>query len=113
MNYKIVITFSIFVFALNSQSEYRAYTHKITNINTGKERLVTTTLDPDQYSGYFPLFSGETLSMQSTWMCRGRTDNFTPICPNPKPSIGPGSPTNSLGSTGEKTNSNRQPANQP
>ena len=46
-------------------------------------RQVLSNLDPDQYPGYYPLKSGETLSYKDTWMCRGRT-NGTPPCPNPK-----------------------------
>ncbi|PIT99008.1 MAG: hypothetical protein COT74_12245 [Bdellovibrionales bacterium CG10_big_fil_rev_8_21_14_0_10_45_34] len=47
------------------------------------KRLITTSLDPMQYSQYYPLQSDETLRMVDTWMCRGATNLQAP-CPSPR-----------------------------
>jgi hypothetical protein len=70
-------------------AEYRAYSLVITNIQTSSARLVISTLDDIQYPGYYPLRRYETISIQSTWMCWGRTGDFKPICPNPRPAVSP------------------------
>lgn len=46
-------------------------------------RFVDSTLDPDQYRGYFPVGEDEVVTYTDTWRCRGRTDN-KPHCPNPR-----------------------------
>lgn len=46
-------------------------------------RFVDSTLDPDQYRGYFPVGEDEVVTYADTWRCRGRTDN-KPHCPNPR-----------------------------
>ncbi len=47
-------------------------------------RYVTSTLDPLQYKYYYPIQTGDIITYTQTWMCRGRTGNGTPFCPNPK-----------------------------
>ncbi len=56
----------------------------ITNAQ-GQTRTVLSTLDHLQYPGYHGRGPGETISIQSTWMCRRRSDWFQAFCPNPKP----------------------------
>lgn len=49
-----------------------------------QKRTVQSTLDPIQYRGFYPLKPTENIRYIDTWMCRGRTDYFKPLCPNPK-----------------------------
>ena len=46
-------------------------------------RFVESTLDPEQYVGYYPLEQGEKIVYVDTWRCFGRTDG-KPHCPNPR-----------------------------
>jgi hypothetical protein len=64
-------------------AEYRAYRIAIRNSVTGAERMVVATLDPLQYPGYIPLRPNESASLAASWMCRSRSDWFTPTCPEP------------------------------
>lgn len=47
-------------------------------------RVVESTLDPDQYPGYYAIQANEKVEMVTTWRCFGRTDEFKSFCPNPK-----------------------------
>ncbi len=67
-----------------ARAEYRAFSLVITNSQTGATRLVTSTLDDIQYPTYYPLRRYENRSIQSTWMCWGRTSDFKPICASPR-----------------------------
>lgn len=67
-----------------ARSEYRAYQLLITDTRANQNRLVISTLDHIQYPDYHHLRRGEAVSIQATWMCRGRTDLFKPICRNPR-----------------------------
>jgi hypothetical protein len=82
------------LFPLLAQAEYRAFELVITNKVTGTERVVLSSLDPDQYRGYYPLDPGETITYRDTWMCKGNTSEKQ-ICPKPprpaKPSLSPDS----------------------
>lgn len=86
-----ILTFFFIFFILysyNAYSEYRVFRHKIlTKIEGESEpevRYIESTLDPDQFVGYYPLSKNETITYVSTWKCRGRTSNFKRHCPNPK-----------------------------
>jgi hypothetical protein len=92
MLYRVLLTISVLLPALAS-AEYRAYILKITDTKTKQARTIQSTLDPDQYPGYYQVLPYEKVEIAETWMCRGRTDPFLPICPNPK------------NLTGEKANS--------
>jgi hypothetical protein len=74
-----------------AQAEYRAFELVIETPAIKASRTVQSTLDPEQYVGYFPLAAGETVRMAKTWRCRGNTSNFKPICP--QSSFGPPPPT--------------------
>ena len=84
---------AFFFFALTStaQAEYRVFVLKISKRATDPKappsqdfRLVTSTLDPDQYRGYYPVALDEVVTYTDTWICEGRTDGFKDFCPNPK-----------------------------
>jgi len=45
---------------------------------------VASTLDPLQYKELYPLQSNEKIEYTDTWMCKGRTENFLDLCPNPR-----------------------------
>ncbi|MFN8846887.1 MAG: hypothetical protein ACK5V3_11930 [Bdellovibrionales bacterium] len=79
---------SLFLFYLTlhlslwARAEYRVF--ELTLRKGENQRVITSTLDPLQYPGYYPLLDGETVEYQQTWMCRGRTDNQLAFCPNPQ-----------------------------
>ncbi len=72
-----------FAFVSISYGEYRVYLLKIENTETGQIREPSSTLDPSQYIGYYPLKKNEFLTLSDTWMCYGRTDYFQPLCKKP------------------------------
>jgi hypothetical protein len=80
-----VIHFFIFLFSFAASAEYRAYQLAVVNSQTKASRLVEpTTIDHLQYYTYYNVRQIEYVQLVSTWMCPGRTDNFEPICANPK-----------------------------
>lgn len=46
-------------------------------------KTVISNLDPQQYTGYYPLEMGEKIKYTATWMCKGRT-NGKEYCQNPR-----------------------------
>lgn len=50
-------------------------------------REVVSNLDPRQYRDLFPVKDDERVTYSDTWMCRGRTHGFKPICPRPEREI--------------------------
>lgn len=117
MKYRVFLSaFFIFFTFSAAQAEYRVFVLKISkkvspnrNPNTAAAptannavteapetteaapafRLVTSTLDPEQYRYYYPVAPDEEVTYIDTWRCYGRTDNFQPFCPNPKDQIAP------------------------
>lgn len=111
MKYRVFLSAFFIFFALSAaQAEYRVFVLKIskkttavtnssanagpatTEQNADPEappafRLVTSTLDPEQYRYYYPVAPDEEVTYIDTWRCYGRTDNFQPFCPNPKDQI--------------------------
>lgn len=90
---------SVVLFLTPAQAEYRVFVLQITKTAvTSPElakdpkaepapptiRTLISTLDPEQYIGYFPLEEGETIKYTDTWMCTGRTGGFQPTCANPR-----------------------------
>lgn len=67
-----------------AHAEYRAFELVITDPTTGQEQLITSTLDPWQYVIYHPTKPEAQVTYRATWMCKGNTSHFKPICPNPK-----------------------------
>ncbi len=83
---------NIILFSPASWAEYRVFKLKITKMGAapGEDqdfRLVESTLDPQQYRFYYPVSAEEKVTYTETWMCRGRTSDFQPHCPNPKGQI--------------------------
>jgi len=82
----------LLLFPTIAQAEYRAFELVITNKVTGTEKVILSSLDPDQYRGYHALDPNEIITYRDTWMCRGNTAD-KPICAKPprpaKPSISP------------------------
>jgi hypothetical protein len=66
-----------------AHAEYRAFELVIVDSTTGQERVVLSTLDPNQYRGYYPVKPDEKITYRQTWRCRGNTSGFKPICPKP------------------------------
>lgn len=96
MKYRMILSAFLFSFiASSAQAEYRVFVLKITKRAPASapgappaaapdSRLVTSTLDPEQYRGYYPVALDEDITYIETWRCYGRTDNFKDFCPNPK-----------------------------
>lgn len=70
--------------ATSAHAEYRAFELVITDSTSGQERVVLSTLDPNQYRGYYPVKLTERVSYRQTWRCKGNTADFKPICPKPE-----------------------------
>lgn len=67
-----------------SLAEYRVFTLHILNSKTQSTKQIETTLDPEQFIGFYPLANDEQISYIETWRCSGRTDSFKPHCNNPR-----------------------------
>jgi hypothetical protein len=74
----------IFAFNFLSHAEYRTFELKITNIETGISRTVTTSLDHYQYPQYYPLNKNESIEYETSWMCWENTSHRQ-ACPKPDP----------------------------
>lgn len=74
-------------FLSSAQAEYRAFELVITNAATGQERVVVSTLDPNQYRVFYPVAIEEKVTYRATWRCKGNT-SLKPVCG--KPDLGPG-----------------------
>ena len=71
-------------------AEYRVFQLRISKAaKTAAEpaapgfREVLSTLDPEQYRGYYQVAADEEVKYVATWRCYGRT-NGRDLCPNPK-----------------------------
>ncbi len=88
---KIIIAFVallLFSSPFSAQAEYRVFLLKISKKNSdpknpGTDKFLESTLDPEQYRGYFNVPEDEYVTYTDTWRCYGRTSN-QPLCPNPK-----------------------------
>jgi hypothetical protein len=79
-----LLALSLLFISFRSAAEYRAFELVISDATSGRERVVISTLDPNQYRGYYPISPQEKVAYRTTWMCRGNTSDFRTICPNPK-----------------------------
>lgn len=68
----------------SAHAEYRAFLLEVKNPDGAVVKTFKSSLDPDQYRGFYPLQDGESITYIDTWMCRGRTENFQPICASPR-----------------------------
>jgi len=73
----------IFAFFGFARAEYRAFELVIVNSTTGQERVERSSLDPKQYTRYYPVKVDEAVTYRATWMCRGNTSHAKPLCPQP------------------------------
>ena len=95
MKYQIFLSaFFLLITGTSARAEYRAFLLKISKKTSDPAmaqdyRLVTSTLDHLQYHEYYPVAADEEVTYIATWRCPGRTDNFKPICDNPKGQIPP------------------------
>lgn len=64
-------------------AEYRVFKLKITDTRKGTSREILSTLDPQQYVGYYPLGWYETVMIVDHWMCWKRADGYKPLCTRP------------------------------
>lgn len=86
---KCFLLFLFLILGVSAQAEYRVFALRITKKSSDPnlppiERFVLSTLDPEQYRGYYPVQPDEIVEYTDTWMCYGRTDEFKDLCPNPK-----------------------------
>lgn len=77
-------TLLLYPFFLNlpALAEYRVFDLRI--YTESSSRSMASTLDPLQYKEYYPLQSNEKIEYTDTWMCKGRTNNYQDLCPNPR-----------------------------
>jgi|SaaInlStandDraft_5_1057022.scaffolds.fasta_scaffold168749_2 hypothetical protein len=82
----IVIFYSSVLWA-----DYRVFQLAITDTNTGKSRMVHSTLDQYQYPTYHHVKLAEQISYITSWKCLGNNSHFRQLCKNPSegPVFGP------------------------
>ena len=78
----------LLLFSLTGQAEYRLFVLEISKPNEDKTqppitRTVQSSLDPEQYRGYYPVAADETIRYVQTWKCKGPTYGDQDFCPNP------------------------------
>ncbi len=78
--------------SLTSRAEYRAFVLKFQAADGTVVKEIISTLDPDQYRGYYPVPQDQKISYTQTWRCPGRTGDFLPTCPNPRSATEASSP---------------------
>jgi hypothetical protein len=78
-----LLLFTLLAFA-PARAEYRAFELVITDSTSGQERVVLSTLDPNQYRGYYPVKPSEKVTYRQTWRCKGNTSDYKAICPKPE-----------------------------
>lgn len=66
-----------------AHAEYRVFVLQITSAD-GNVKTFESTLDPDQYRGYYPLRPDDKIFYTDTWMCKGRTVGYDKHCENPR-----------------------------
>ena len=100
MKYRMILSaFLLLLLSNSAHAEYRVFVLKIAKrapASSAKAsadksppvsqdyRLVQSSLDPEQYRGFYPVGLDEDITYIDTWRCYGRTDNFKDFCPNPK-----------------------------
>ncbi len=83
MRLQFFILLSILGLVSTSAAEYRVFQLVIENTTTKKKREFLSTLDPFQYTTYYPVLSSESISYTDTWMCWGDTSYNKDYCPKP------------------------------
>lgn len=75
--------FNVLLFLSLALAEYRVFELVIRNTETQTEKVVISTLDPLQYTDYYPVLQNEVVLYRDTWMCYGSTA-YRQTCPNPR-----------------------------
>lgn len=83
MLFTLQILLFIFI-SCQSLAEYRVFTLHIINKKSQLTKQIETTLDPMQFTTFYPLRADEQITYIETWRCRGRTDFFKAHCNNPR-----------------------------
>jgi hypothetical protein len=73
----------VLAFLSSAHAEYRAFELVITNVASGQERVVVSTLDPNQYRVFYPVSLEEKVTYRATWKCKGNT-SLKPVCGKPE-----------------------------
>jgi hypothetical protein len=86
--YKLIVLVFIFLalqflILSRARAEYRVFLLGVTYNEQSGEQQVLTSLDDQQYETYYKITPTQKTRIISHWMCRGRTDNFTPYCNSP------------------------------
>ena len=89
----------LFFSHFDTSAEYRAYELTISDSITNQSRVVVTTLDHLQYPMYYTVHKDERTQITGTWMCKGRTDGFAPICMRSTPPVALTAPLKAPAST--------------
>lgn len=79
-----MIKLIVFLFISTSHAEYRVFELVIQDTADKSERVITSSLDPLQYPGYYDLRPEEIVMYRDTWMCYGDTSYGKKYCENPK-----------------------------
>ncbi|MFP5518731.1 MAG: hypothetical protein ACLGGX_02415 [Bdellovibrionia bacterium] len=91
MNVRLLVLSFLFCIGLatSAMAEYRVFLLEITTTSNDpsippEKKVFPSTLDPEQYRGYYPVQNNQTIKYLDTWLCVGRTGGFKPLCPNPR-----------------------------
>lgn len=77
----ILILFISFPLAL--QAEYRVFLLRLGPKDSDKFKTFKSTLDPLQYPFYYQVPKDFVVEYTDTWMCKGTTAHFQPLCDKP------------------------------
>ncbi len=78
-----IIGTTVAVLCQPAQAEYRSFLLQIKSADGKDTQVLKTSLDPDQYRGYFQTKAGDHITYLETWKCKGNTAN-RPICQSPR-----------------------------
>jgi hypothetical protein len=71
------------LFAQPAAAEYRAFRLAISGPAGAGAQTIVSTLDPSQYANQHLAGRWESVVLEKSWMCYGRTSDYLPICPAP------------------------------
>jgi hypothetical protein len=79
---KLLTILSLLLFCLGLKAEYRVFQLRLSKAN-GDFKEVLSTLDPYQYSSYYPVDPDVSIEYVDSWRCLGDTSNFLNYCKKP------------------------------
>ena len=79
---KIILSSLLFLFASNAFAEYRVFQLRLSR-GAGEVREVLSTLDPYQYTTYYPVDPDVSVEYMDSWLCLGDTSGFREYCKKP------------------------------